>query len=313
MNTLSHLRLQETKARLRQRAGLIAAVRKYFDNNGFLEVDTPVLIPAPAPEEYIEGIPAADGFLRTSPELQMKIMLCAISDDTDGYNKIYQLGPCFRHGEHGRRHRSEFTMLEWYEAEIDYMQLAEFTTGLLRFVSQELNGVERLEYQGEIIDLSLPPQVITVRAAFKKYAGLELEEIAKNPDLDFDEIMVSQVEPNLGRGRISYLIDYPADRAALARLKPGQPDVAERWELYIAGLELANAYRELTDPVEQRQRFEQACEERSKHGLISYPVADDFFQALDCGMPQCSGAALGVDRLVMIFTDSSDIAQIRTF
>ena len=313
MNILSHLCLQETKARLRQRAGLIAAVRKYFDNNGFIEVDTPVLIPAPAPEEYIEGIPAANGFLRTSPELQMKIMLCAISDDKDEYKKIYQLGSCFRHGEHGRRHRSEFTMLEWYEADIGYMQLAEFTTGLLRFAGQELNGKETLEYQGELIDLSLPPQIITVRDAFKEYAGLELEEIAANPDLDFDEIMVSQVEPELGRGRISYLIDYPADRAALARLKPGRPAVAERWELYIAGIELANAYRELTDPVEQRQRFEQACEERSKNGLISYPVADDFFEALDSGMPECSGAALGVDRLAMIFTDSSDIAQIRTF
>ena len=313
MDTLSHLRLQETKARLRQRAGLIAAVRRYFNTNDFLEVDTPVLIPAPAPEEYIEGIPAANGFLRTSPELQMKIMLCATSDADADYKKIYQIGPCFRHGEHGRRHRSEFTMLEWYEAEISYMQLAEFTTELLRFVAQELNGKETLKYQGELIDLSLPPQIITVRDAFKEYAGVELEEIAANQNLDFDEIMVSQVEPNLGRGRISYLIDYPADRAALARLKPGQPDVAERWELYIAGLELANAYRELIDPVEQRQRFELACEERSKNGLISYPFADDFFQALDSGMPECSGAALGMDRLIMIFTDSSDISQIRTF
>ncbi len=295
--------LQNIKARLRRRAGLVAAIRAYFDERDFIETETPIVIKAPAPEEYIEGIPLENAFLRTSPELQMKQMLCA------GYEKIYQIGACFRKNEFGARHRPEFTMLEWYEAKINYLQLLEFTTGLLRFAAREIKASLQMEYQGQAIDLALAPQVITVRSAYKKYAGIELDQIATEEE--FDEIMTSQVEPNLGRGRMTFLIDYPAERAALARLKTDDSGFAERWELYLAGMELANAYGELTDPLEQRKRFLKAQVQRAKNNFTAYPFPDDFFKALESGMPECSGAALGVDRLAMIFTDAADISEVR--
>jgi lysyl-tRNA synthetase class 2 len=300
METLE--RLKNMKARLRKRAGLISAIRTHFDQSGFLEVDTPVIIKAPAPEEYIEGIPVEDNFLRTSPELQMKELLCS------GYEKIYQIGPCFRRNEFGRKHRPEFTMLEWYQAHIDYMELLEFTVNLLRFSARKLNGTEEIKYQGKTIDLSLPPEIITVNDAYRKYAGIELADIKSEEE--FDEIMTFQVEPCLGTERVTFLIDYPADRAALARLKNNNPEVAERWELYLCGIELANAYGELTDPVEQRQRFVKAQEIRAQNNFITYPFPEDFFDVLEHGMPECSGAALGVDRLAMIFTDAADIAEV---
>lgn len=295
--------LQNIKARLRKRAGLISAIRAYFDERDFIEIETPIVIKAPAPEEYIEGIPVGNGFLRTSPELQMKEMLCA------GYEKIYQIGACFRKNEFGARHRPEFTMLEWYEMEINYLQLLEFSADLLRFTAQKISGSLQIEYQGQTIDLALEPQIITVRDAYKKYAGINIGEISTEEE--FDEIMTSKVEPHLGKGRMTFLIDYPAKRAALARLKPDNPELAERWELYIAGMELANAYGELTDPVEQRKRFEEAQVQRTKNNFTAYPFPEDFFQALESGMPECSGCALGVDRLAMIFTDTADIADIR--
>jgi lysyl-tRNA synthetase class 2 len=296
-------RLQNIEARLRKRAGLVSALRAYFDEQGFIEVETPLVIKAPAPEEYIEGIPVENGFLRTSPELQMKEMLCA------GYKKIYQIGACFRKNEFGARHRPEFTMLEWYEAEINYMQLLDFTAKLLRFAAQKAAGSLQFGYQGQSVDLSLAPQIITVKDAYKKYAGIDVDEITSEDE--FDEIMTGQIEPSLGIGQMTFLIDYPANRAALARLKPENPEVSERWELYLAGMEIANAYGELTDPAEQRKRFEEAQNVRAKNNFVPYPFPDDFFRALESGMPESSGCALGVDRLAMIFTDSADIADIK--
>jgi lysyl-tRNA synthetase class 2 len=297
--------LQNSKARLRKRAGLISALRTYFNEHDFIEVETPIVIKAPAPEEYIEGIPVENCFLRTSPELQMKEMLCA------GYEKIYQIGACFRKNESGARHRPEFTMLEWYETEINYLQILEFTIDLLCSAALKTTGSTQIEYQGQALDLSLAPEIITVKDAYKKYADIDVDKIATEED--FDEIMTSQIEPHLGIGQMTFLIDYPAKRAALARLKPGSPEVAERWELYLAGMEIANAYGELTDPDEQRQRFEEAQAVRAENNFVPYPFPDDFFQALKSGMPECSGCALGVDRLAMIFTNTADIADIRIF
>jgi lysyl-tRNA synthetase class 2 len=233
----------------------------------------------------------------------MKEMLCA------GYKKIYQIGACFRKNEFGARHRPEFTMLEWYEAEINYMQLLDFTAKLLRFAAQKAAGSLQFGYQGQSVDLSLAPQIITVKDAYKKYAGIDVDEITSEDE--FDEIMTGQIEPSLGIGQMTFLIDYPANRAALARLKPENPEVSERWELYLAGMEIANAYGELTDPAEQRKRFEEAQNVRAKNNFVPYPFPDDFFRALESGMPESSGCALGVDRLAMIFTDSADIADIK--
>ncbi len=295
-------RLESVKPRLAMRSGLVAAIRSYFQGNGFLEVDTPLVIDAPAPEEYIEAPTGGGGFLRTSPELQMKCMLAA------GYDKIFQLGPCFRKNEFGRQHRPEFTMLEWYESGVDYMRLAEFTESMLRAVCQNLTGGTTVTFREQEIDFSKKWNYITVAEAFLSYAGVDMNQALA--DDSFDELMVVKIEPELGKSVPTFLMDYPSERAALSRRKASEPAVSERWELYIAGLELANAFSELTDLPEQRSRFEHSRRERAATGYTDYPWPVDFFAALDYGMPESAGCALGVDRLAMVFTGAEDIAEV---
>lgn len=287
-------RLRNIRPNLERRAALWRSIRNSLDDAGFLEVETDVRIPAPAPEEYIESICAEKEFLRASPELAMKILLAA------GYEKIWQIGRCFRADEFGSRHRTEFTMLEFYAAGWDYRELARFTARFIREAAHRLFGTNRITFRGRTIDLDAEPEYITVAEAFRRYAP--------EPG-DFDELMVTKIEPELGTGRMTFLCDYPADRASLARLNA--EGNAERWELYIAGLELANAYGELTDPAEQRRRFTATAAFRHAHGMRDYPDPEDFFAALDRGLPQCSGCALGMDRLAMVFCDASDIGDVR--
>ena len=249
---------------LRLRADLKRRMRRYFDEHGFLEVETPVRITAPAPEEYIDCIPADGKFLRPSPELEMKLLLAA------GYEKIYQFGPCFRADEHGWKHRDEFTMLEYYMTGCDYDVLRDFTAGLLREAVTGANGGDPVvRFRGEALDFAAEPEIITVEEAFRRYAGTTMTEADRSDR--FDELMVTRIEPCLGRGRLTFLTDYPAARASLARLKPGRHEVAERWELYLAGVELANAYSELTDGAEQLARFAAARDFRRKRGATVYP------------------------------------------
>ena len=296
--------LEQNKTRLLRRAGLIASVRQFFDANGFAEVETPVMIKAPAPEEFIEAPQAGKMFLRTSPELQMKLMLAA------GFEKIYQIGACFREGEFGRKHRPEFTMLEWYQTGADYMDLLNFTAGMLRRLAQFTNNSNAISYQGRTLDFSAEPEIITVKEAFRRFAGTT-PEAAMEAD-QFDELMVTKIEPELGKGRPTFLKDYPASRSALARLSQSDSSVAERWELYLDGIEIANAYSELIDPAEQEARFKEAAVVRSQNGMREYPHPTDFMQAIRAGMPDSSGCALGMDRLIMIFTDADDISQVKS-
>ncbi len=279
--------LSDKKARFALRAGLFSRLRRFFEDHGFIEVMTPVRIAAPAPEEFIEAPASGEKFLRCSPELDMKRLLCA------GYEKIYQIGPCFRSGENGRRHREEFTMLEWYEVGADYRKLMDFTTAMLRYALQDENR---------------SCEIITIDEAYRKYAGTTVEKAIAGDC--FDELMVEKIEPNLGRGKLTYLADYPASRASLARLKPDNPAVAERWELYINGLELANAYGELTDAAIQRERFVRERAARAISGGAVYPEPEKFLEALDRGMPPCAGCAMGLDRLAMIFTGAGDIEEV---
>ena len=268
--------LEVARPRLTIRAGLISAIRAFFSANGFLELNTPVVIKAPAPEEYIEAPPGGGGFLRSSPELEMKCMLAA------GYEKIFQIGACFRQGEYGRKHRPEFTMLEWYECGADYMDLAHFTENMLCSVAQTLLGGASLQFNGYSVNLTGGWEYLSVSEAFRKYAGTDMHEALSNDS--FDELMVLEIEPRLGIEKPVFLMDYPAERAALSRLKPGNEKVAERWELYIGGLELANAFSELTDPGEQRRRFAASRAWRAAEGYAEYPPNDDFFAALDSGV-----------------------------
>lgn len=294
--------LEELKPRFVTRAGLIAAVRDYFRQCDFLETETPLLIPAPAPEEYIEAPSVGSAFLRTSPELQMKCLLVA------GYERIFQLGPCFREGEYGRRHRPEFTMLEWYQAHTDYLGLAEFTRNLMIETATRINGRTTIKRQGRDIDFAAPWQYLTVRDAYRRYAGIEPETALA--DDSFDQLMVEKIEPQLGWGAPTILLDYPAERASLSRRKSSDPTVAERWELYLGGLEIANAYSELLDPAEQRQRFALSAAARANYGAKAYPEPEEFFAALEYGLPPCAGCALGIDRLVMVMTEADDIADV---
>ena len=284
-----------------RRAGIIRAVRAFFDDRGFVEVETPSRILAPAPEPQIDAPPSGRAFLRASPELQMKLLLCA------GYPKIYQLGPCFRLGECGRRHNPEFTLLEWYRAGADYLQMLSDTEELLAALTGD--SITRRNIR---IDLRPPWPRVSVREAFVRWAGWD--PVAHWDADRFDMDLVSKVEPSLPVDRPCVLIDYPEPAASLARLKPGDPKVAERWEVYIGGIELANAYSELCDAAAQRLRFEEAAAERRALGKAEYPLDEDFLKALESpGMPPCGGIALGVDRLVMLFLDASDIAEVRQF
>ncbi len=285
--------MKNMQARLRLRAGLFSAIREFFNSRGYLEVETPVMIDAPAPEEYIEAPAVADKFLRTSPELQLKQLLAA------GYEKIYEIGPCFRQGEYGRKHREEFTMLEWYEAGKDSNYLIEFAAEMLRTITPE-------PVIGNI-DFQAAPQIISVDEAYRTFCGKSPDDALR--DDDFDELMVTCIEPQLGLTRPTFLTGYPEERASLARLDTNGR--AMRWELYLNGLEIANAYSELTDPAEQRRRFAQAKIERRKTGGAEYPEPENFYRALDNGLPESAGCALGLDRLVMIFSGSSDISEVR--
>ncbi len=286
---------------LARRSVFLRAVRDFFYRHGFIEVETPVKIPAPAPEEYIESVRAEGDFLRTSPELAMKELVCA------GAGKIFQIGSAFRAGEHGRRHREEFTILEYYAVGWNYRELAVFTAKMIASALAAAGRVP-LIYRGEVLDPDWV-EYITVDEAYRRYAGVSAFDA--DADGTFDELMVTRIEPRLGRHGLEFLIDYPASRASLARLSAADPRVAERWELYAAGMELGNAFGELTDPAEQRRRFEAALKLRAEQGMHPYPEPTSFLEALERGMPAVSGCALGVDRLVMLLCDAADIGEVR--
>ena len=292
----------DSTGRLRLRGELLRALRSFFHARGFAGVTTPTRIAAPAPEEFIDVPRSGDLFLRASPELEMKQLLAA------GHEKIYQIGPCFREGEFGRLHRPEFTMLEFYQTGADYRQLLAFTREMLIFVATEIFRTTRCYYQGTEIDFAAEWEIITVAGACRKFAGTSPEAALESGE--FDRIMIDKIEPALSRSRPAVLTDYPAARAALARLKPDNPAVAERWELYLGGLEIANTYSELTDPAVQKQRFREAEAVRRAAGKPPYPEPEAFYAALESGLPECAGCALGFDRLAMIFTDSTDISEV---
>ena len=274
---------------LKARAQVLRTIRAFFDGRGFVEVETSVRIPAPAPEPHIDCPASGDWFLRASPELQMKKLLAA------GLPRIYQIGACFREGERGRRHAPEFTMLEWYRANADYTDIAADMEELARAV---------LWARG---NAPLAFARLTVREAYRQWAGWDPVADWDQDRFDFD--MATKIEPNLPKGPL-FLTDYPAPAASLARLKADDPRVAERWELYMDGMELANAFTELTDAAEQRRRFEAARAERRTLGEADYPLDEDFLSAL-ARMPPAGGVALGVDRLVMLACGAASIDAVR--
>jgi lysyl-tRNA synthetase class 2 len=292
------------RSNLMRRARILDEVRSFFREAGFLEIETPQRIPAPAPEAHIDAQEAGAWFLHTSPELCMKRLLAA------GYEKIFQICRCFRKGERGGRHVPEMTLLEWYAAGWDYRDLMGQCESLILFLADRLGTGSRLRYQGRTIDLTPPWERLTVDAAFRRYGGMSAE--AALDEDRFDEIMGLAVEPHLGRPRPLFLHDYPVRCGALARRKPDDPSVAERFELYIAGMELCNAFSELTDAAEQRARFASENRIRRSSGKTVYPAPEPFLAALE-QMPSAAGNALGIDRLVMLFCDAASIDEVVAF
>jgi lysyl-tRNA synthetase class 2 len=286
------------------RAVLIQNIRQFFIQHHFLEIETPLRIPSPAPEEHIEAIPSGDWFLQTSPELCMKRLLAA------GYPRIFQISKCFREAERGSKHLPEFTMLEWYVAQFDYYQLMEQCEAMLITALKDMGHTQDIIWQNNKINLASPWKRISVADAFSKYAPISLQE-ALHQD-KFDEILVEYIEPRLGIDRPTFIYDYPAKLAALAKIKKSDPNVAERFELYIGGLELANGFSELTDAREQRQRFEEALELRAAKNWASYPLPKKFLATLE-HLPPCAGIALGIDRLAMILANADKIDDVVAF
>ena len=296
--------LVRRKKALQQRAWILKGIKQFFIEKGYLEVVTPHRIPTPAPESHIDAVPSDTWFLHTSPELCMKRMMAA------GYEKIFQICRCWRERERGGLHLPEFTLLEWYRAGEGYHSLMKECEELIRFVAETIGLGEKIIFHSHEIDLSDPWERISVKEAFDYYSKTPMVE-ALERNL-FDEIMVQEIEPRLGKGKPTFIYDYPAERGALARLKQEDSNVAERFELYIGGLELANGFSELVDSEEQRKRFQVENEHRHTFGKRTYSLPDKFLAELD-NMPPSAGIALGVDRLVMIFLDAETIDEVVAF
>ncbi len=287
------------------RSRLLWAVRQFFQAEGYTEVETPVRLRTPAQEPHIEAEPSGSYWLRTSPEFHMKRILSA------GLPKIFQLGPCFRRGERGHLHHPEYTMLEWYRTGTDYRGILDETRRLLSFAATQVLADSKEEHAERLLHaLQADWAVLSVREEYTRRAGWDPFS-SFDPDR-FDLDMVNIIEPGLPRGKPAVLIDYPVQCAAFARIRQhGQS--AERWELYIDGIEIANAYSELTDPAEMRRRLcENARKSRSAQQTV-YPDDKNLLAAMDKGLPDCGGIALGFDRLAMVLARSNSLDEVMAF
>lgn len=301
--------------RLRQRALMRRAVRDYFDRCTFLEVETPAIVPSPGLDLHLDAFPVAGGgparWLITSPEYQMKRILGG------GAPRVYQMCRCFRRGELGEHHEPEFTMVEWYRAFAGADEVMDDTERLVAHVAQTVwNGSTVIPARGTPVDVAPPWDRITVREAFARHAGVDAQVVLTSgatkdeSEERFFRILVEKVEPQLGRTRPTFLTDWPASMASLARLDPTDPSVAQRFEAYVDGVELCNGFAELIDPVEQRMRLERDQRAREQRGMTIYPIDEAFLGALEEGLPPCGGNALGFDRLVMLVLGAQHIEEV---
>ena len=310
---------------LRRRGLLAGGVRAFFTARGFTEVETPYAVATPGEEVYLSAFATSqtmpDGearelFLHTSPEFAMKKLLAA------GAGPIFQLARVWRNGEAGELHSAEFTMLEWYQPGLPFAGLIEQTGALLRAVLPPVVSCRGIE-----CDLS-HFEILTVAEAFQRYAGADVLGTAddvtalaaqagtrlrdhENWEDLFFRLLLERVEPQIGRGHPTFLTHWPAAQAALARRDPADPRVALRFELFVCGMELANAFEELTDADEQRARFVADRARRAALRGQSWPLDEEFLAALEFGMPACSGIAMGFDRLAMIASGADRIAQLQ--
>ena len=294
---------------LQLRAACFSCLRAFFVAQGFLEVDTPLRLPLVLPERFIEPLTSEGFFLQTSPESCMKRLLAR------GCSRIFQICHCFRKGERGRLHHEEFMMLEWYRLDADYRQLMTDCEALLAFLASSLEQFLPPEavfaWPGNVReDFLADGERLTVADAFARYAPLTLE--AAMADGLFDEMLVAHVEPCLGFSRLTFLIDYPARLASLARLSPADGRIAERFELYYRGVELANGFSELTDATEQRRRFHEEIVAIQEMGRPRPPMPERFLADL-ANIGGACGIALGLDRLIMLVLGKNALADAVIF
>ena len=310
------------------------AIRSWFDEQGFTEVETAILQVSPGNETHLHAprteLVGADGrratrYLRTSPEFACKKLLAA------GEPKIFEFARVFRDRERGPLHLPEFTMLEWYRADTDYDAVMADSIVVIAHAARA-TGIGQFSFRGRTADPFAEPELLTVAAAFERFASIDLLATIANGEGDraslaetakekvritdddtwsdiFSKVLVEHIEPNLGQGRLTVLFEYPAPEAALARAKASDPRVAERFEIYACGVELANGFGELTDASEQRRRFTQAMDEKQRRYGERYPLDEDFLDAV-ARMPAASGVALGFDRLVMLASGALKIDQV---
>ena len=318
---------QGRRGNLAARSRMMAALREFFGARDFLEVETPLRVPTPGLEVHLDAVPSQDRWLVTSPEYQMKRLLAG------GMERIYQVCRCFRAGEDGPHHQPEFSMLEWYRSWEDLDAIARDTEQLVAHVAQAVNGKPEVRVGGTKIRVDGPWLRMSVAEAMYDFAGIAVRgdesagELAVNvreagvelgTARHWDDIFycafVERVEPALAKlDRPVLLADWPAPLAALARRKDGNPAVVERFEAYVGGIELANAFGELTDPAEQRARFEDDRSMRRVRGLPQYPIDEKLLSALAEGLPPCAGIALGVDRLAMLVLGAASIREVVAF
>ena len=319
---------------LQARSAIVRALRAWFEEQGFSEVETPILQVSPGNETHLHApstvLMSTDGtrqvrYLRTSPELTCKKLLAA------GETSIFEFARVFRDRERGDLHLPEFTMLEWYRADSPYDAVMADSIVVIARAAQA-TGIGQFSYRGRQADPFAEPELLTVAAAFDRFAGIDLLASVIDGEGDraalvsaahdkvrigdddswsdiFSKILVEYVEPRLGQGRLTLLYEYPAPEAALARLKPSDPRVAERFEVYACGVELANGFGELNDADEQRRRFLIAMDEKARRYGERYPLDEEFLAAM-ARMPEASGVALGFDRLVMLASGAARIDQV---
>ena len=303
---------------LKKRARLLSKLRAFFAEKDILEVQTPLLSQAGNTEPAIESFVTQQGnkklFLNTSPEFAMKRLLAA------GCGSIYQITPAFRQEEQGKKHNPEFTLLEWYRIGFDHYALMEEVNTLVRFVADDFLTLEKSQwytYQDAMIKFAeVDPfkdsdeELITATVN----AGIDVVGMeGASRDSWLDLLMSLVVEKNLPLNCPVFIYDYPTTQAALAKIRKGAPDVAERFELYLNGMELANGFHELSDATEQQERFHKQQAQRKKSGQPAIPADDNLIAALQQGLPECAGVALGLDRLLMVLNAAEDISEVLTF
>ena len=293
------------------RTRVLSLVRRYFESERFLEVDTPLVVPSPGLDVHLDAMSADRGFLITSPEYQMKRLLVG------GIPRVFQITHVFRRDELGARHNPEFTMLEWYRAFADVEDVMADTENLVAGIVHALTGGIEVQVGDVTVNCEPPFERLPVCEAFERFAETSRDDALRLAETDEDtffRLLVEKVEPALAAiEHPVFLTDYPISQASLARAKPSDPRVAERFELYVGGIELCNGFGELTDAKEQRARFERDQKTRAALGKPVYPIDERFLAALEEGMPPSAGNALGLDRLIALVTGESEIARVMPF